>query len=293
MKKQISVVEAVQEFWDSKPCGSDTSQAAALSPEYFREVEAFRYQLEPHILDVVPFAAFRNKQVLEIGCGLGTDGARFAAAGADYQAVDLTPQALHFAKANFTSRGLHGKFTQINAEQLPFSDATFDLVYSHGVIHHIPQTERVVSEMYRVLKPGGKAIVMVYHRHSFNYYVNILFVRRLGALLLLLPGGPAIAAKLTGEKREIMDSHRQRFRDRGFSYLSTKEFLSANTDGPGNPLSKVYSRSEALELFRQFHNVKTEIHYLNRRRLPLIGHWLPQNFDRRWGWHLYIEALKQ
>jgi 2-polyprenyl-3-methyl-5-hydroxy-6-metoxy-1,4-benzoquinol methylase len=290
--KESPIVEAVQEFWNAKPCGADTAQAPVLTPEYFHEVEAFRYQLEPHILEVVPFAATKGKRVLEIGCGLGTDGARFAAAGADYQAVDLTEESLRLAKANFTSRGLSGTFTQTNAETLPFPRASFDVVYSHGVIHHIPQTEQVVSEMHRVLKPGGKAIVMVYHRHSYNYYVNILLFRRLGALLLLLPGGTAIAAGLTGEKREILEAHRHQLHDRGLSYLRTQEFLSANTDGPGNPLSKVYSQREATDLFRMFNPVKTQVRYLNRRRIPFIGKWLPSFLDRRWGWHLYIEALK-
>jgi SAM-dependent methyltransferase len=287
--------EQVREFWNSHPCGSQMSPL----PEglaFFLDYEAKRYALEPHILEVVPFAAGRNRDVLEIGCGLGTDGTRWAQAGARYTGIDLTAEAVRLTSHNFNLRGLQGRFLTADAEQLRFPDASFDIVYSHGVIHHTPRIEKTVAEIHRVLRPGGKAIVMVYHRHSYNYYGNILLLRRLGAMLLALPGGLALARLATGESPKLLAAHREALRREGLAYLATQRFLTANTDGPWNPLSRVHSQSEARALFSGFRRVSTEVRYLNRRRLPLLGRWLPESWhaawSRRWGWHLYIFAEK-
>lgn len=297
MKGQAPVDKRdVREFWNAHPCGAHLSREERGRREFFMDYEAKRYALEPHILEVVPFPEGKGKDVLEIGTGLGTDGARWAAEGARYTGVDLTPEATRFASENFRVRGLTGRFLNLDAETLPFENGSFDIVYSHGVIHHTPRTERVVSEIHRVLRPGGRAIVMVYHKSSCNYHVNIMLFRRLGISLLLLPGGARLARLLTGERPEVFEGHLKAFREKGLRYLSRPEFLSANTDGPGNPLSKVYTRRTGRELFKDFASVKTEVRYLNRRRLPFIGPRLPEPLhdwlSRRWGWHLYIFAQK-
>ena len=295
MKSDKPKTEDVQGFWNASPCGSETALAPE-GEEYFRNVESCRYQLEPHILEVVPFSIGKDKDVLEVGCGLGTDGTRWAKAGARYTGIDLTPEAVRLASQNFSWRGLKGHFQRVDAEHMPFPDASFDLVYSHGVIHHAPDIEQVVSEIYRVLRPGGQAILMVYHRHSYNYYLNILFLRRLGILLLLLPGGVSLAHGLTREKKEVLELHKKLFREKGLAYLGAREFLNANTDGPGNPLSRVYSKREAAHLLKSFRSVRSEVRYLNRRRLPLLGKLLPERLhdwlSTRWGWHLYLFAEK-
>ena len=244
----------------------------------------------------MPFSSGRGKDVLEVGCGVGTDGVQWAKAGARYTAIDLTPEGVRLSAENFRLRGLEGRLLQVNAEHMPFPDDSFDIVYSHGVIHHAPDIERVVSEIHRVLRPGGEAIVMVYHRHSYNYYGNILLLRRLGALFLLLPGGVSLAHALTRENRETLEKHKTAFAKRGWEYLRAREFLNANTDGPENPLSRVYSKSEASTLFRSFRSIRMKVRYLNRRRLPLVGNLLPQKLhdelSARMGWHLYIFAEK-
>jgi SAM-dependent methyltransferase len=288
--------ENVREFWNQNPCGAQLSPEERGQREFFLDSEAKRYALEPHILEIVPFAQGRDKDVLEIGCGLGTDGVRWAVHGARYTGVDLTPEAVRLAGENFRLRRLSGRFQNLDAERLPFDDGSFDIVYSHGVIHHTPNTEGVVSEIYRVLRPGGKALVMVYHKSSYNYRVNIMLLRRVGMGLLFLPGGVEWASRLTGEKKELLEKHRQALRQEGLGYLKTDRFLNANTDGPGNPLSKVYTRKEAEKLFRQFPSISTQVRYLNRRRIPFLGALMPgglhDRLSRRWGWHLYIFAQK-
>lgn len=289
-------VQQVQTFWNANPCGAQTASVGK-GLEFFRQVEAFRYTLEPHILEVVPFAIGRGKKVLEVGCGLGTDGIHWAEAGAHYTGIDLTSEAVRLASENFSCRGLQGRFIKINAEQIPFLDASFDIVYSHGVIHHAPNIDKVVSEIHRVLRPGGKAILMVYHRHSYNYYLNILLLRRLGVLLLLLPGGLSLAQWITREKRETLQVHKNNLKKKGWKYLRTQEFLNANTDGPNNPLSRVYSKKEAIRLLKAFSMLRTEVRYLNRRRVPILGKMLPKKLhdwlSSRWGWHLYLFVENQ
>jgi ubiquinone/menaquinone biosynthesis C-methylase UbiE len=95
-----------------------------------------------------------------------------AGAGARVTAVDLTPEAVSLARRHLELRGLEGTVQEGNAERLPFADATFDVVYSHGVLHHTVDTQRAIDEVWRVLKPGGSAVIMLYHRHSWFWWLS-------------------------------------------------------------------------------------------------------------------------
>jgi SAM-dependent methyltransferase len=206
---------------------------------------------------------------MEGGCGIATDGINFARAGASYTGVDFSPTAIGIARERFADAGQDGTFVHGSIAELPFDDGSFDLVYSNGVIHHLPETEKVVREFHRVLRPGGKAVVMVYHRTSLNHHVNIMLVRRALAGLLLVPGADRAIAKATGEDPEVLQGHQDLLREHGLGYLRDRElFLSNNTDGPGNPLSKVYSREEARVLFSPFDTVRTRVRFLNLRAYP-------------------------
>src|SRR5712664_3366938 len=154
--------ERVRAFWQANPCGTKFADAEPGSRRFYELVEAHRYQKEWHIPQAADFAGSRGLRVLEIGCGLGTDGTQFAKAGADYTGVDLTDAAVELARKNFELLGLRGDFRTADAENLDFADETFDLVYSHGVLHHTPDIEAAVNEIHRVLKPDGRAIVMLY-----------------------------------------------------------------------------------------------------------------------------------
>ncbi len=213
----------------------------------------------------------RGLKVLEIGCGLGTDGAQFAKAGADYTGVDLTEAAVELARKRFELSNLPGKFQTADAENLEFDDNSFDLVYSHGVLHHTPDTARAVKEIHRVLRPGGRAVVMLYHRDSYNYRVNISVLRRAGARLLKSESGIRLVQRITGEPLESLREHARLLQNGEENYLKPEEFLSQNTDGAGNPLARVYSRREALELFKDFSDVNLQTHFLNKRWLPVVG----------------------
>jgi SAM-dependent methyltransferase len=292
-------VTTARDFWTGYQPGMRATGAPVGSPEFFADVEAHRYGLEPHIEELVRFESWAGKDVLEAGCGIATDGMRFLRAGARYTGIDFSPTALGLARRRLELEGREAELVQGSVTSLPFADASFDLVYSNGVIHHVPDTFGAIREFQRVLRPGGTAIVMVYHRRSLNFFVSIMVVRRLLAALLLAPGGQAAIARATGESEDVLEGHRRLLGEHGPSYLMDPAvFLSHNTDGPGNPLSKVYSAANMGRAFTGvgFADVHTDVRFLNLRAYPLgerleRAAWV-RTLGRRWGWHLWIRARK-
>src|SRR5213083_253852 len=199
--------ERVRAFWQAHPCGTKFSDAEIGTREFFARIEAHRYAKEWHIPEAADFAGARGLRAVEIGCGLGTDGVRFAKAGADYTGVDLTDAAIELARKRFELLGLRGELRVSDAENLDFDDESFDLVYSHGVLHHTPDIDAAVREIHRVLKPGGRAMVMLYHRGSYNYRVGIRVLRRAGAGLLKSENGIKLVHQLTGEPIDSLREH--------------------------------------------------------------------------------------
>jgi SAM-dependent methyltransferase len=256
-----------------------------------------RYRREPHLEAVAGFTEHGGELVVEVGCGIGIDGSRFLEGGAEYVGVDRSEVAVETAHRGFEMLGLKGAVVKGDATALPIASASVDFVYSNGVLHHIRDTAGAVREIQRILRPGGRCLVMLYHRSSLNYYVNIMLLRRLGAPLLLLPGGARLVARLTGESVETLAGHRALLRRHGLGYLTDRElFLSNNTDGPGNPLSKVFTKREARRLFAGFGDVQTEVHFVNLRIIPLLDRLLgpatKERLARRLGWHLYVHATR-
>lgn len=287
--------ERVRAFWQAHPCGTKFSDAEIGTREFFASLEAHRYEKEWHIPEAAQFANTRGLRVLEIGCGLGTDGAQFARAGADYTGVDLTDAAIELAQKRFELFGLKGEFRVADAENLEFPDESFDVVYSHGVLHHTPDINAAVREIHRVLKPGGRAIVMLYHRGSYNYRVGIRLLRRAGAGLLKSDAGIKLINLLTGEPVDALQERAATMRATNGA-MSADQLLNESTDGAGNPLARVYSRREARQLFKDFAHVELRAFFLNKRFIPIVGNFLPRSIEAalasRWGWHLWIYATK-
>jgi len=286
----------VHDFWQANPCGAKFAGGEIGSREFFNAVERHRYQTEWHIPEVVGFPRWRDSDVLEVGCGLGTDAINFARRGARYTGIDLTEASIDLVRRRFEFEGLTANLSVADAEVLPFADDSFDLVYSHGVLHHTPETPRAINQVHRVLKPGGTAMVMLYHKNSYNYRVNIMILRRLGVRMLGFDWGPAFVHRITGEDENRLRELQSDYRRDPKELLSKQEFLNQNTDGPGNPLARVYSRSEAVSMFGRFREVRTELHFLNKRWLPLVGGLMPRPVERvmarLMGWHLWIIAKK-
>ena len=166
---------AVQEFWNRQSCGE--VYAAGDSPTRRLDAQALaRYELEPYILDFACFADGRGRDVLEIGVGMGADHLQWARSSPrSLTGIDLTPRAIEHTRARLEAYALPSRLECADAEHLPFADNSFDIVYSWGVLHHSPDTPRAVDEVYRVLRPGGVARVMIYHYWSITGY--LLWIR--------------------------------------------------------------------------------------------------------------------
>jgi len=292
-----SIKMQVQRFWQGSPCDSWFTNEPRGSASFYRTLDEHRYKVHPRLQSAVGFERTRGLQVLEIGCGCGSEAERFVRAGAHYTAIDLTNAALSITRRRFQLANLEGRFVQGDAENLPFADGSFDFVYSHGVLHHTPDTPRTIREINRVLSPGGRAVIMLYYRESFNYYVNLGIVRRLRAHLLRTELGIKLSQAIFGEPEHDLRRQAELLRQNPEAYVEMRNMLNRNTDGPDNPLSQVFSKSAAEQMFLQFKNVKTEVMFWNPNWLPVIGKLLPHSIEERlasrWGWHLWINAQKR
>ena len=179
MQNENSLLPAVKNFWEKTPCGEHFADSEKEgSDAYFRVITQQRYRWEYHLHPFLDETASAGRKILEVGCGMGIDASELALRGREVTGLDLTKRGIDLARRNFERLGLQGTFVVGNAEALPFADATFDVVYSMGVLHHTPQIAKSLSEVQRVLKPGGKAFIMLYSRYSLN---------RLAHLILRLP----------------------------------------------------------------------------------------------------------
>ena len=194
----------------------------------------------------MPIESLEDRRVLEIGCGAGAHSSLFSLKGAKMTALDITLDRAHSASTKLNlldslenSFGIHG-----DAESLPFRDNHFDIVYSNGVLHHTHDTEKAISEVFRVLKPSGRAVIMLYSKHSFLYWVNLFLLRG------ILMGGI--------------------FRDKKWLGRST-EWMSDDKQEVYNPESKVYSHKELRLMFNHFEEVKIRKVGFIFEQIPIIG----------------------
>jgi len=168
-------IDKVREYWDARPCNIHHSPAPIGTWQYFDEVEARKYFVEPHIPRFAEFERWRGRKVLEIGCGIGTDTMNFARAGAQVTAVDLSPRSLELAqrRADVYGLGARIQFHVANAENLSevVPPEPYDLVYSFGVIHHTPHPERVIHQIRQdYVRSGSILKIMVYHRYAWKVF---------------------------------------------------------------------------------------------------------------------------
>ena len=171
MQSAETLKEQVQEFWNAHSCGEVYAGGDELRTRLESEYEA-RYALEPYIPTFARFEDGRDKDVLEIGVGMGSDHLRWASEmPRSLRGIDLTPRAVEFTRARLALANHASDLRVADAERLPFTDASFDLVYSWGVLHHTPNTAAAIREVHRVLRPGGVARVMIYHKYSLTGFM--------------------------------------------------------------------------------------------------------------------------
>jgi len=263
-------LEQVRDYWNARPCNLRHSPKALGTKEYFDEVEARKYRVEPHIPGFAEFPRWRGKKVLEIGCGLGTDTINFARAGARVTAVDLSGESLALARRRAEVYGLDIRFYQADAEALTevVPVEPYDLVYSFGVVHHTPHPRRAMEQAARYLNRQSLLKIMVYHRYSWK------------VCWILMKYGHGAFWKLD----EVVARHSE-----------------AQT---GCPVTYTYSKRTVQDLLQDFVILSAEVDHIFpyeisdyvQYRYNLVWYWryLPQSLfrwlEKKCGWHLCVTA---
>lgn len=166
----MSTLEAVKEYWNSRPCNIRHSDKKVGTKEYFDEVEAKKYKVEPHIPRFAEFEKWRGKRVLEIGCGIGTDTVNFARHGALLTSVDLSSESVKMTKKRLKKFGLNAVVIEADAERLTNTIRTpdIDLIYSFGVLHHTPDYMSAFWQIADLMNSNTELRMMVYHKGAFK-----------------------------------------------------------------------------------------------------------------------------
>jgi SAM-dependent methyltransferase len=281
--------KAVQTFWQGNACGD--AQVGGLRERFdgdferfFTDYDSFRYATERHIPGCIDSLNLAGKRVLEIGLGEGSESERMIRQGALWSGVDLTEESVSRVQARLKVRDLpFGQLRQGSVLDLPFADDAFDLVFSHGVLHHVPDIERAQREIRRVLQPDGELVVMLYARWSLNYLVSIGLLRRVA---LLAAYSLTKAGLLTLDPQSgLLGAHLENARATGLlRYLRLREFVHRNTDGPANPYALVYDQRRVERDFPSFRVTRIYKRFMHAPPLPV--HRLPG--EAILGWHLWV-----
>ena len=274
---------SVAAFWESQPCGD--WMVGGLAERYhqdytrfFEDYDRFRYGMESHIPGCLDRLDLQGKRVLEIGLGQGAESEQLIRRGAVWTGLDLTEEAVGRVRTRLDHRGLpYEGIIRGSAVDIPVADDHFDLVFSHGVLHHVPDILSAQREIHRVLRPDGRLVAMLYARHSLNYWVSIAVLRRAAVLA---------AAPLPRAPGGLLGDHLANARREGlFQYLRLERFTHANTDGPDNPFARVYDRRRVEQDFPLFALTGSRKWFMHAPPLPV--HRLPG--AKYLGWHLWVE----
>jgi len=279
----------VQRFWQDHACGD--AQVGGLHDrfkgdyeQFFTDYDSFRYRFERHIPECIEHLNVAGKQVLEIGLGEGSESERLIRAGARWTGIDLTSESVSRVETRLKLRELpYQDLRQGSVLDLSFADNSFDVVFSHGVLHHVPDIRQAQQEIHRVLRPSGELVVMLYARWSLNYLVSIGILRRAA----LLAAAPLAGTGLLPSDRTdgMLAGHLANARRLGLlRYLRLREFVHYNTDGPANPYALVYDRRRVEQDFPSFRVVRTYKRFMHAPPLPVHG--LPG--ESLLGWHLWV-----
>lgn len=271
---QVPITD-VKNYWDKRPCNIRHSQKPVGSKDYFDEVEARKYFVEPHIPDFAEFNRWQGKRVLEIGCGLGTDTINFARAGATVTAVDLSTESIALAKKRAEVFGLSNTITFYNTNSEELSKTvpveSYDLIYSFGVLHHTPHPDRALAEIAKYARAGSELKIMMYYKWSWK------------VLWIIMQEGFDFK-----NAEALIAKHSEAQTGCPVTYVYDKRSLSAYVEQQGFTVKDIF----VDHIFPYY--IPDYVQYRYRREWYWA--WMPRPLfrflERRFGWHLCVTAVK-
>ncbi|OIO48092.1 MAG: hypothetical protein COS76_01260 [Candidatus Portnoybacteria bacterium CG06_land_8_20_14_3_00_39_12] len=274
-----SFINQRSNFWDKNPCGGQWLS--------FKQKRDWLIKTEPYILDFIHRDWLKDKKVLDVGCGQGLILSLMAQECPDITGIDLSRKSLLQANKGLNELGLkHVKLAQGNAENLPFNDNVFDLIYCIGVLHHTPNIQKGIAQINRVLKEDGQAIIMLYRKYTPKW-LAVIILRSFSALI----------DKIAGQKYYLANKlrHSKKFHNQKTGTALLELF--------GCPILKTYSSREIKKLFHAFKSAKLSyaqpgfqrlMDFLPRPRpfFSKISYWLDRKTKRLFGFYVVIEVKK-
>ena len=276
----------IEKFWNENLCGKHFINAPYPSKEFFEQYSKFRYRKEHHLDHLIDWESAKGKDLLEIGVGIGTDGARWAKNSKSYTGIDLADEAVISTTLHFKLLGIKGNILKADAEMMPFRKNKFQMVYSHGVLHHTPKIKAALKEIYRVLNSKGELVLMLYTKDSFNYWVRIQFYFRIRFLVSLFIN------KIGFKISDPWQKHIKNLEKIGWKYFSWNNWYHHCTDGPDCEIANIYHKSEIVNLLKDngFRIIKTEkAHFPMGGGYPRVERFL----GRRIGFYQFIWGVKE
>lgn len=270
MQKEIDKKNA--DFWNEL-CGTGLARSLDISeitPANLKKFDQAYMELYPYLPGYVTGQNISGKQILEIGLGFGTLGQFLALQGCDYYGLDIAPGpvAMMTDRLKLLGQKTDGHVRVGSALEIPFPDESFDFVYTIGCLHHTGNIPKSVDEVFRVLRPGGKAIVMLYNRHSFRQLVQVPLNQ--------------FKAKLRAKKMNFAE------------YV--RSLYDTDSKGEAAPYTEYVSRADVKRIFNKFVRVKIDSQncdtYVLFRNLVLRRELLLNSLGRTFGLDLYIVAQK-
>lgn len=270
-------IDDVRAFWDSRPCNIRHSQKPIGSREYFDEVEARKYFVEPHIPGFADFPRWAGKRVLEIGCGIGTATISFARAGADVTAFDLSAESVELTRRRANVYGLEDRVHLAvgDAERLSefVPPAPYDLIWSFGVLHHTPHPQRALDQLRAYVRPGTTVKLMMYYSLSWKVLWVVL---RYGKGRLW-------------DWRRIVARYSEAETGCPVTYTYTKRELAALLRERGFRVTEIF----VDHIFP--YRIPEYVQYRYRKEWYLA--WMPAPLfrwlERHFGWHLCVTAVAE